>query len=183
MIDYKIINKCKLQNRDAQRRVYDVLLPYLRAICRRYLRDVSFEKDVLQESFLKIFTKIEQYNPELASFKKWATKITINHCLNYNARVIKTPHEEFQDQHEILCLPKVIRQMSEDHLLSILKQMPVRQFEVFNLYVIDSYGHEEIARILAISEDVSRKRLSRARQWIKKTFQQTDSDSLPTKII
>lgn len=56
--------------------------------------------------------------------------------------------------------------------------MPEGYFEVFNLFVIDGYSHEEIASMLNISEGLSRKRLSRARNWLKKRLQ-TKGDLLP----
>ena len=49
--------------------------------------------------------------------------------------------------------------------------MPEGYFEVFNLYVIDDYAHEEIAQLLNITEALSRKRLSRAKAWLKKTIE------------
>jgi len=137
-------------------------------------------KDVLQESFVKIFKHIDRYDPNKAPLNKWAAKIVVNDCFNYNKRVIGIPNEEFDTtQHEIVCLPQVMKDLSNEHLLFILKQMPNGYFEVFNLFVIDGYKHEEIAKMLGITEALSRKRLSRARDWLKKTFRdktQAESD-------
>ena len=48
--------------------------------------------------------------------------------------------------------------------------MPNDYFKVFNLHIIDGYSHQEISVFLKISQELSRKRLSRARVWLKKTF-------------
>lgn len=179
-INLNLIQSCKSQNRLAQKQLYQLLLPYLRAVASRYLRDTSFVKDVLQESFVKIFRYIDRYDPNKAPFDKWAAKIVVNDSLNYNKRVIGTPNEEFDTtKHDIICLPQVMKNLSDEHLLFILKQMPKNYFEVFNLFVIDGYKHDEIAEMLDIAEALSRKRLSRAREWLKKTFRdknQVESD-------
>jgi len=165
-----LIKSCISNNRNAQKQLYELLLPYLRAVARRYLRDQSYIKDVLQESFVKVFREINQYDFEKATIKQWAAKITINTCFNYNKRVIGIPKEELVlEMHQTIIKPTV-EDWSREDLLHILKQMPEGYFEVFNLSVIDGYSHEEIAAMLNIKEALSRKRLSRARTWLKKTF-------------
>ncbi|MCB0526059.1 MAG: sigma-70 region 4 domain-containing protein, partial [Saprospiraceae bacterium] len=57
-----------------------------------------------------------------------------------------------------------------EDLLRYLKKMPANYFEVFNLYVLDGYSHEEIAQMLDIEPALSRKRLSRARMWLNDRF-------------
>ncbi len=172
-IDKDLIKLCVAQDRKAQRQLYELLLPYLRAIANRYLRDTSYAKDVLQESFIKIFKHLHTYDFDKAPIKKWAAKITINNSFNYNKRLIGIPKDEFDvDQHETAINPAVMQNWSDEDLLLFLKQMPDGYFEVFNLSVIEGYAHDEIAKLLNISEALSRKRLSRARNWFKKKEQE-----------
>lgn len=169
-IDKELINSCVSQNRNAQKQLYSLLLPYLRAIANWYLRDNSYSKDVLQESFVKIFRSINSYQSLKAPIKQWAAKITINTCLNYNKRIIGTPKEEFIiEKHQVLSLEEFEERSNED-ILVLLKKMPEPHFEVFNLFLIDGYSHKEISELLNISATLSRKRLSRAKSWLKKTF-------------
>ena len=170
-ISEKLINACKSQNRIAQKQLYELLLPYLRAVANRYLRDTSYVKDVLQESFVKIFRSLEKYDPQKAPIKKWAAKIVANTSINFNDRVIGYANVEFDSsKHDVVYMPLVTGELTDEHLLFILKQLPKGYFEVFNLFVIDGYKHEEIAQILNISESLSRKRLSRAKEWFKKNI-------------
>ena len=170
-INNDIIQSCIKQERAAQNKVYKILLPYLRAVAYRYLKDTSYVKDVLQESFIKIFRSIDKYDMQKASLKQWATRIVINTSLNYNDRVIGFPKEELKILNTgILSIPKAIQNLSNEHLLYILKQMPDNYFKVFNLHIIDGYSHQEISELLQINQELSRKRLSRARIWLKKTF-------------
>ncbi len=168
-----LIKSCAAQNRKAQKQLYELLLPYLRAVANRYLRDTSFVKDALQESFIKIFRNIDSYNFDKAPIKQWAARITINSCFNYNKRVIGSPKEEFViEKHQIPAEPVTIQKLTDENLLLVLKKMPNGYFEIFNLSVIDGYTHTEIAAMLNISETLSRKRLSRAKNWLKNFYQE-----------
>jgi len=167
-----IIRSCKTGNQAAQKELYKFLLLYLQAVANRYLRDTSYLKDVLQESYIRIFRSLDQYDAEKASLKQWAAKITINVCFNYNKRMIEPIREELNDAlHKVPVQPLVLQDLSNESLLVILKKMPKGFFEVFNLAVIDGYSHKEIAEILGISIELSRKRLSRGKSWLRFYFQ------------
>ncbi|MFK7806412.1 MAG: RNA polymerase sigma factor [Saprospiraceae bacterium] len=167
--EQSIIQSCIKQKRDAQQQLYRLLLPYLRAVATRYLRDNSYVKDVLQESFVKVFRSIEKYDSNKAPLKNWAARIVINTCLNYNERVIGLPAEELDVEiHDHAEFPEISALTTDDELLALLKQMPAGYFEVFNLYVIDGYSHKEIGVMLQMTEASSRKKLSRAKNWLKK---------------
>jgi len=187
-IDIKILKSCIAQNRSAQKQVYLLLLPYLRAVANRYLKDTSYVKDVLQDSFVKIFKNIESFDINKGSIKSWSARIVINNCYNYNERIIGDMHQEFDtDEHNIICFPELAKDISNKNLMSLLKQMPIGYYEVFNLFVIEGFSHEEISKILEISEVLSRKRMSRARTWVKQTFKNSTSPnvdfvSFPKKI-
>lgn len=167
-IDLQLIQSCIDQNRTAQKELYLLLLPYLRAVASRYLKDNSYTKDVLQESFVKIFKNIQKYDPNKAPFKNWAARIAINTAFNYNERVTDTLTEEFiLDIHEPIEIESH-ETITDSLLMKLLKRMPKGYFEVFNLFVIDEYNHQEIALTLGISEALSRKKLSRAKNWLQK---------------
>lgn len=167
-ISNTLISACIRQDRKAQQQLYEQLLPYLRAVTNRYLRDTSWWKDVLQESFVKIFNHIDKFNPDIASIQHWAAKVVINTCINYNQRVIQEPSDEINPVlHDQLIAPDISRHFSDEHLLHLLKSLPDGYFEVFNLHVIDGFSHQEIGQMLGIQEALSRQRLNRAKNWLK----------------
>jgi len=170
-INKQLIQACQAKDRAAQKALYLALLPYLRAVINRYLRDNSYEKDALQESFVKIFRSIDKYDPAKAPVKNWAARIVINTCLNYNERVIGLPAEEFiAETHDSENAEEIkLDKITDEKMLNVLKAMPQGYFEVFNLFVIDEYSHKEIAKMLNIAEAVSRKKLSRAKNWLRKS--------------
>ena len=167
-IEIDLIQRCISNERSAQRQLYDRVLPYLTTIASRYLNDRSFLKDVLQEAFIDLFKNMEKYDPGRASFKTWAVRILINQCLKAN----RAKHNVKYMDGAIAELPSriddgILEQLEDEVLLRFLKTMPADQYAVFNLHVLDGFSHKEVAAILDVSEDVSRKRLSRARIWLE----------------
>ena len=166
-IPIETIRKCKRCDPSAQKSVYETLMPYLNGICRRYLFNESLKGDALQESFIKIFTKIDQFEEERGAFKSWATKITINTCLQMGKKASSrneiplTPAE-----YQIPISPEIIARLGNEEILKILSNMPVDFFHVFNLFIVDGFSHDEIGEMLGINAALSRKRLARARDWI-----------------
>lgn len=79
------------------------------------------------------------------------------------AKVVQLDPEHLELSKE----PEVLKKMSDEDLLMRLQKMPSELYEVFNLYIIDGFKHEEIGGMLSISSQASRKRLSRARKWIQ----------------
>lgn len=164
-----IIQKCKDYNPKAQRRVYELLLPYLNSICRRYLPYSSNRNDALQEAFINIFTKIDQFDAQRGAFKSWSARIAINVCLQQSQQSISRKEIELSaTEYQIPINSNVISRITNEEVLKILSKMPLEYFQVFNLYVVDGFSHDEIAQMLCIKVSLSRKRLERAREWIAK---------------
>lgn len=168
-INIQLIAKCLSNHRESQRQLYEMLMPYLNVICKRYLVNESDLKDALQNTFINIFKGLKQFDVEKASFKTWSTRIAINCCLKRNAKHKAQATQEFiVDLHESAISPEVLDNLSNTEIIKWLKGMPPQYFEVFNMYVIDGFKHSEIADILGIEESLSRQRLSRGRAWLKK---------------
>lgn len=174
------INGCLEGNRIAQRELYNCLLPYLNAICNRYLKNTSLRHDVLQESFITIFKKIDQYNPALGAFHSWSSKIVINNCLKLNQstkKVIAYKTAQFERTIE----PEALSNMGVEDIERFLKTMPDKYYEVFMLYVVDGFDHGQIGQMLGIKVELSRKRLARARIWIQERLERLGVDLVDFK--
>lgn len=167
-----LIARCKSKDRSAQKELYGQLVPYLNVVCQRYLRDNTYLNDTLQETFILIFTKIDLFNAELASFKTWSVKIAINCCLKHNKK--NERHKVYQlepTKHERSITMNVLDKFTDEEIMKFLKTMPFSYFQTFNLYTIEGFSHKEIAELLQIDESLSRKRLSRAKTWIGKRIE------------
>lgn len=137
------------------------------AVARRYLWDLSYLNDCLQETFIAVFQNLKTYDSERAAFKTWTVTICVNKCFKFNQKSSNQYVEFDADQHGLAVEPEVLAQMSDAEMLKVLKCMPSELYQVFNLFAVDGFKHDEIAATLSISADLSRQRLSRARKWIK----------------
>ena len=68
---------------------------------------------------------------------------------------------------EISDFPGAVETMSSKELMELIASMPDGFRIVFNMYAIEGYNHQEIAKELNISEGSSRSQLSRARVWLQ----------------
>jgi len=166
----EIVLLCQQGNRTGQKLLFKELWPYLNAICKRYINQPEDIKDILQESFMRIFKAINQYDSSKSHIKTWASRITINCCLQHNSKNrISILNDELNELH-VVENPCVFEKASDNEILQALKQMPESFYQIFNLSVIDGYSHKEIAEQLKISEALSRQRLKRAKDWVKKNL-------------
>ncbi|OAV43899.1 RNA polymerase sigma factor [Lewinella sp. 4G2] len=169
-INEQLIKACRANQRQAQRRLYELSLPRLRYLAQRYLTDAEATQDVLQEAYLSIFQHLDQFDGSRSQFSTWAGRITINKCLARNRRApteVCLPPEDIPRQ-TLDAARNALEQLTDLELVTWLKQMPRDYYLVFNLAAVEGYDHPEIARMLSITPAVSRQRLSRARKWVKR---------------
>ncbi len=157
----KLINKCKQKDRNAQAQIYQLYMGKLFALCLKYSRNYQEAQDNLQNGFITIFDKIEQFNFK-GSFEGWLKRIVINTTLQtYREKnVLNLVTEEIPEEVDVEVDEE---QISLDFLLKLIQELPNKYRLVFNLYVLDGYSHKEIATMLSISEGTSKSNLSRAR--------------------
>lgn len=132
-------------------------------VCLRYSKDAAEAEDNLQEGFVKVFTKIKQYNFN-GSFEGWVRRIIVNTALEkYRKKNYLYPVEDISIFESFSWTDEVVDGISADDLINIIQELPPRYRMVFNLYAIEGYAHKEIAEIMDISEGTSKSNLSRAR--------------------
>jgi len=174
----QLINDCKNNDRKAQEQLYRLYSPKLFAVCLKYSRNYNEAQDNLQDGFLIIFDKIEQYSFK-GSFDGWLKRIMINNVLQQyrNQTFLSLVNEEIEEDFELNLEDENI---SLDFLLSIIQQLPERYRLVFNLYVLDEYSHQEIAEMLTINIGTSKSNLARARMILKDKIEQYKNEENKT---
>ena len=129
-------------------------------MCLKYSRNYADAEDVLQDSFVTIFKKINQFKDK-GSFEGWVKRITINTALQKYRE--KSPLQLVNEETITEEIELDVQQISLEFLLKIIQELPDRYRLVFNLYVLDNFSHKEVAEMLQISEGTSKSNLSRAR--------------------
>lgn len=161
----QLIQKCKNHDTKAQSELYKLFSSKLFSICLKYSRSYAEAEDNLQDAFLTIFNKIEQFKGK-GSFEGWLKRVTINTALQryrekgvfgiINEDIIEEVELEIEDE-----------EISIDYLLEIIQELPNRYRLVFNLYVLDGYSHKDVANMLEITTGTSKSNLARAREILK----------------
>lgn len=165
----KLIKQCKKQEISAQKSLYDLYADKLFSLSLKYSKNYAEAQDNLQDAFIKIFEKIEQYQHK-GSFEGWMKRIVINTTLQKyrHQKVFELINEEALQAKEVYVEEDEI---SLSFLLECIQSLPNRYRLVFNLYVMDGFSHREIAEKLNISEGTSKSNLSRARDILKRKIE------------
>ncbi|TNE54615.1 MAG: sigma-70 family RNA polymerase sigma factor [Bacteroidetes bacterium] len=174
-ITEQIIQDFRQGKKSAFDRIYASYAPGMYAICLRYARCEDDAQDILQESFIKVYTKREQFRSD-NSIGAWIKRITINSALSYiqtNYRLQLSDEERTFDQ---AILQNQDNEQNErqkvDQLMKVLQALPIGYRTVFNLFVIDNLSHQEIAEYLGISESTSKSQLFKAKKMIRELLKQ-----------
>ncbi len=183
-IHQDLIDACRQGNAKAQFEIYKLYYKAMYNSCLRILNNTQEAEDVMQEAFLSAFDKISSYKGEV-SFGAWLKRIVVNKALDYLKK------------NKIDCLPidDKIHQLSEeeieknefttnsiDLIKQAMEQLPSGYRIVLNLYLIEAYDHEEIAKILNISASTSRSQYNRAKKKLIQLLSQTTDKSLKKRI-
>jgi RNA polymerase sigma-70 factor (ECF subfamily) len=165
----QLIENCKINDTKAQGELYKLFSSKLFSICLKYSRNYVEAEDNLQDAFLTIFNKIEQYKHK-GSFEGWLKRITVNTVLQRyrNEKVFDIVNENIIEEVDVEVDEE---RFSIDFLLQIIQELPDRYRLVFNLYVLDGYSHKNIADMLNINVGTSKSNLARARQILKQNIE------------
>jgi RNA polymerase sigma-70 factor (ECF subfamily) len=131
-------------------------------ICLRMVGNEVEAEDVMQEAFLKAFTKIDTYEGKV-SFGAWLKKIVINQSLD-QLKKRKVKFEELNEkipEDEPVSID--ISEIQMEKLKKSVQQLPDGYRVVLSLHLLEGYDHEEIAGILGISNASSRSQYLRAK--------------------
>jgi RNA polymerase sigma-70 factor (ECF subfamily) len=174
----KLIDDCKNNNRKAQEQLYRLYSPKLFAVCLKYSRNYAEAQDNLQDGFILIFKKIEQFSFK-GSFDGWLKRVMINNVLQQyrNQTFLSLVNEDVAEDVEVEIEEDNI---SMDYLLKIIQELPDRYRLVFNLYVIDGFSHADIAEMLTINVGTSKSNLARARMILKEKIEQYKNEETKT---
>ena len=157
-----------MQNNAAcQRMLFDAYAGKMMSACYRYTGNQHDAEDILQEAFIKIFSHIHQFKWE-GSFEGWLRRIVVNTALKFlqKKKIHFAEVNEFTSG-SLQVAPDMLSALQAEQLMNMLKKLPDGYRVVFNLYVIEGYDHDEIARMLNIQASTSRSQLVKARKMLQ----------------
>ena len=163
-----LIAGCIRKDRLAQKYLYKNLYNTMYAVAMRYSKDEDMATFILNNSFLKVFTKIESHKPE-HSFHGWVKRIVVNTALDELRKNKKHSNQlQIEEIQEPALSENVLDKLKAEDLLKAIQTLPGITKAVFNLYTIEGYKHHEIAKKLSIPEGTSKWHVSQGRKLLKK---------------
>jgi len=165
-IHQDLIDRCRQRDSKAQFQLYKLYYRSMYSVSLRIVNDEMEAEDVMQESFLNAFKKIETYRGEV-SFGAWLKRIVVNRSLDV-VKKRKVKFEEINERTtEIEDYHMPVKEIDPKVLKNAIQQLPDGYRIVLSLYLLEGYDHDEISQILGISNSSSRTQLLRAKNKLK----------------
>lgn len=170
----KLLTGCLSQDRKAQKELYKKFYGFAMGICLRYAGNRSQANEILNQGFLKIFMNLNKYNRD-NPFKAWVGRIMINTSITYHHSNLRMSRMEDLDHAEDAAYGELPdSKLHYDDLLAMVHQLPPAYRTVFNLYAIEGYNHQEIGKMLNISDGTSKSNLFKARDKLKQMIREVE---------
>lgn len=166
--DIRLAEKCSRGDEEARKELYMRYARSLYALCIRYVGDSELARDLMHDSFIRIFDTIGKYKP-VGTLKSWMSRVTVNLVIDHLRKsrrletvaiepmVEKIPED--MPQNGIQTVPKA-------ELLKMVASLPEAKRVIFNLFCVEGYSHKDIAAMLGIKEKTSSSLLFKAREQL-----------------
>lgn len=161
---------CASGDRKAQEKLYRLFYGTMLPVCMRYAKDTELAKDLLQDAFIKVFSKIKSYDGA-GSLEGWIRRIVVNNAIDEfrkkknhfflveSIENVSDVEEEEDDTEEV--------QFKASQVIEALQELTPAYRAIFNLYVFEEMTHAEIADKVGISIGTSKSNLSKAKRNLK----------------
>ncbi len=176
----ELVALCRDKNQKAQFEIYNRYCKAMYNLAFRIVKDEHFAQDVMQEGFLKAFTKIDSYKQEVA-FGAWLKKIIINYSIDFYKKNNQFQFDDFEkniykieDSNENLVDNSSFNELKVNQVLETINSLKDNYRMVLTLFYIEGYDHEEISEILEISYANCRTTLSRAKESLRKKLEEIE---------
>ena len=166
----QIVERCQQGDREAFGLLYTAMSDRLRKVCRRYVTDEDTVNDLLHDSFILIFSKINTLK-DLSKPEAWMKKVTKNLTLNYLQHQKLNPEVSLDDLSDPLAVAApTAMPITYDEIMNLVDALPNSYQRVFRLSVLDGLSHQEIAALLNIEPHTSSAQLFRAKKLLRQSL-------------
>jgi RNA polymerase sigma-70 factor (ECF subfamily) len=168
MTEQSLIKACSQNNAVAQRELYNRFSGMLFGICYRYAYNKEDAEDMLQEGFIKIFSRITSFENK-GNFEGWMKRVIVHTCINYLKKNQKfNDHITLENAQNLEAKEEgIASKLLGKQVIECLRLMPIGYRTVINMYAIEGFSHKEIADILEIEESTSRSQFIRGKNFLE----------------
>lgn len=175
LTEEQLIEGCVKKDRRSQELLYGLYAKKMYGLCLRYTKEEFEAQEVLQLGFIKLFEKIKFFKSE-GSFEGYVRKIMINTAIEYFRKNEKSLMAvDFSDIKDENAAVSLTTSFEQKELLKLIQGLAPGFRMIFNLFAIEGYSHQEIAKQLGISEGTSKSQLARARVILQERLKQLET--------
>ena len=171
MFQIDVVEQCKLNDRKAQLKLYQQYCEGMFCVAMRFLKNEDDAEDVLQESFIKAYEKIHQFQGEV-SFGAWIKRIVINKSIDFlKTRKDMTVRLDESYMHITEDEDWTVEEgISLETIKNEIEKLPEKYRYVVMMFLMEGYDHAEISQILGLTETNCRTRLLRGKGLLKEAL-------------
>ncbi len=167
--DLILCQRCQQGDIHALEELYKKHKDKVYALALRLTNNVQDAEDIVQEIFIQVYRKIDQFRGD-AAFSSWlyriATNVTLSTLRRRKRSSRELPAEEIltQEGHSETQTSRLLRPFLEEAIVSL----PPKARMAFVLHDIQGFQHQEIAKMLNCSVGTSKSQLHKARAQLRK---------------
>lgn len=168
-----IIQECIRGDEGSQRKLYEAYRVKWYMTAMRYGKSKEQSDDIFQEGLIQIYRDLHQFDSNKSLFGTWSNRVLINCALRFlkkyvwkDSLVEQEESMQIEDKQE-----SIYQKLSAKEITLLIQNLPIGYRLVFNMYVIEGFKHNEIAKLLDISEGTSKSQLFKARKLLRKKIE------------
>jgi len=174
----KLVIACANGDQRSQQIVYKAFYGKMLGVCVRYSSNRDEAKDLLHDSFIKVFEKLKGFQNK-GSLEGWVRRIVVNNAIDF-VRAKKEFVLNYDDESQFDNIPddsyftsdiEDMQKLKAEIILSFVQKLSPAYRTVFNMYVVENYTHKEIADYLEISVGSSKSNLAKAKMKLRSMFE------------
>jgi RNA polymerase sigma factor (sigma-70 family) len=170
-----LLERCASNDEKAQLALYNRYYKAMFNASYRIVADHALAEDIMQESFLKAFRKLNSFSGTV-TFGSWLKKIVINTSITELQKLNKYSMESLSDGMEIADYAEEeisnYNELKAENVLKTIQSLKPNYKIILTLFFIEGYDMEEITSILNISSENCRTMMSRAKESLRNKISQ-----------
>jgi RNA polymerase sigma-70 factor (ECF subfamily) len=161
---------CEIPDKTKENQLEEWIAEYSSAVlklCFVYLADSEMAKDAMQDTFVKVWKSMEQFQSRYElSAKAWIMKIAVNTCRDYK-RTAWFRHIDMRKSIDELPEPVAPATETSSELFLDVMNLPAKYKQVILLHHFQNMNQSETAQALGISRTSVSKRLKKAYELLR----------------
>ena len=130
-------------------------------VCYMNLNNFSDAEDAWQNVFMKLWKSKSMWDKPENELHKWLVTVALNECRDIKRRLFHRSHFDIDE------LNVEYTEDFDKEVVTAVKSLPEKYFQVIYLYYFEGYDIREISSILSSKENTVKSRLKRGREMLK----------------